>query len=539
MKGWKSFMIKHLNKKINIFNLLFVLTVSFILINTFVFSDDFSYNAFADETDGSGNNNTAVDNYHTQVVTLTERYNGDYETYEESIGDMFYFYSNVANGAISDGDVVLDIPSNIKAEFEKDGAPIEAKSTISKKGNYVVRLSCVYENFIYISTFRFSIREKKEELHEVDTAGEADINENAENDNDVINNDTQDLNAENDNSDENVTDGNSEITNIQDEDIDINELLNGDLDLNENITDEEIDAMIENAGLNLEGNSDKLNDSDYMFCGFNQEYSDVYSNYIFTLKSGDIILSSIPNGAIVNDDVMLTLPDGMTGKVYRDGILLEDVTEYTFKKGGFYHIVFESTNVNYMLEYPEEKDKPYLNFFLLKHGTKNMKFFNAPLNMHIKEIRYGNGYLLDDDGAKIENVNYYEMKNDGVYEYSIVDEEAKREYTVEVNIDHQAPKFKVNYNSGGADIIYESNDIDYLEVKKNGTLLNLNDPTKIKGNGKYVVSAYDYAGNKATVSFEIKNAFNTGTFISILLFILLLGSGFVFFRLVRTSINVR
>lgn len=105
-------------------------------------------------------------------VTLKEQYHQDYKVYEESLADLFFFYSNVGNGGITHEPVTLDIPMNLSYTVEWNGVPWEYVSgqPISNYGTYVVRLTGIedtsvplYEQKEYQAVFRFRIQAKPPE----------------------------------------------------------------------------------------------------------------------------------------------------------------------------------------------------------------------------------------------------------------------------------------------------------------------------------------------------------------------------------------
>ena len=105
-------------------------------------------------------------------VSLSERYHEDYKIYEESIEDLFFIYTNVANGGITDEAVSIDIPSNILYTMEKDGMEMGYISgqKLWARGTYVLRMTAVEnpelplsEQKEYRTVFRFRIQDKPPE----------------------------------------------------------------------------------------------------------------------------------------------------------------------------------------------------------------------------------------------------------------------------------------------------------------------------------------------------------------------------------------
>ena len=78
-------------------------------------------------------------------VSLTEQYHDEYQVYEESINNRFFFYTSVSNGGITDKTVTMDIPHNVFCTVEKDGAEYNYTpgQSFSEHGTYVVKITAV------------------------------------------------------------------------------------------------------------------------------------------------------------------------------------------------------------------------------------------------------------------------------------------------------------------------------------------------------------------------------------------------------------
>lgn len=126
-------------------------------------------NSGTDGWDEIETNSVILDEPLVNQVTLKEQYNEDYRVYEESIADVFFFYSNVGNGGITHESVFLDIPQNLSYTIEMNGVPWDyiPGQPISNYGTYVVRLTGIedenvplYEQKEYQAVFRFRIQQK-------------------------------------------------------------------------------------------------------------------------------------------------------------------------------------------------------------------------------------------------------------------------------------------------------------------------------------------------------------------------------------------
>lgn len=102
-------------------------------------------------------------------VSLQEQYHEDYKVYEQSIADLFFLYTTVSNGGMTDEAVTIDIPANVLYTMEKDGTEIGYTSgqAVRERGTYVLRLTAVEnpelplsEQTEYQAVFRFRIQDK-------------------------------------------------------------------------------------------------------------------------------------------------------------------------------------------------------------------------------------------------------------------------------------------------------------------------------------------------------------------------------------------
>lgn len=432
-------------------------------------------------------------------VSIYEKYNSDFELYEESISDMFFFYSNVSNGSMSAGPVSLEFPSNLTYEFQKDGAGYNYtnKTQITEQGNYLVRVKGIYNDREYVGTFRFSIREmpKDEEPEEIQ----------------------DDFNPE-DLTEEDLLDMEDEI-----DEEDLMERANASLD--------ELDAENpeENAAFDYDMTETGLTESYNSFVG-------LFSYYLF---SGTEIQSSVQNGAVINGTVSLTVPDEVEYTVFVNGEETEN-PEKRFSDPGFYRIVFkEPESLDFNMSYQSEKDYPYLHFRIVGKAVNDMEVFNAPKNAKITSVYFNNEAVLEGTEEEPVSLDFYQMPEDGAYSFKIFSSVTGRTETVNVTKDTKAPGMSIGIKNGTASIKYSADDLAEFALWKNGELVSAFNPSTIKGKGSYELYVTDYAGNTTGVKFTLKNAVNFGSIAAILLFLAIIAAGYVLVRRTKSVIRVR
>lgn len=434
-------------------------------------------------------------------VTIYETYNSSYSMFEESMGDMFFFYSNVGNGAFSEKPVKLDIPSNISYVLEKDGAEIAYKSgdEVKAVGNYVLRLSAEYSGDIYEATYRFSIREATSQPSD-NTESTVDITDDAD-------------------------------------DFDMSDLT---LDMDESISQEEIDAMVESAGegfVDAEGVSTEYMDGSDVshYTGYNQQFEG--GTYTISLKSGETIISNVPNGAIVNSGVSIDVPSTITTTVYKDGAEYKQGT-LNFHEEGFYTIWFYSSTVDFERFYPTGSVYPHITFRIVNHAVNDMSVFNAPEGCTIKTVDLGGLIYRDSEGNRYYDVTSFWMDKEGTYNFAVYEPKADATYNVTIVRDLTSPDIDITLARGIAYVSVKSNDVKEISLSCDGRWIGYNGGN-IEGNGSYVLQATDYAGNVATYTFDVTGGISRGTALRIVIYIMLMIAAVVFLRYKHVSMKVR
>lgn len=451
------------------------------------------------DRDENANNSRSI------KANLYENYSASYGMYEESIEDLFFFYCNVGNGSFTSDPVKFDFPGNISYVIEKDGTEVPYKSgdEIKDIGNYVVRLSAEMEGDTYIATFRFSLKEAL-------------------------------ANADN---------SNIQLDGIDAQDMDNFNLTEDDLtlDVNEEITDEQINQLIEQSGANfgmdgISGISEGVAVNAYT--GFVRNFEPATMMYSITLKSGEKIISNVPEGAIVNGGVALTIPADVTVTVYKDGTALSEATNLNFTDPGFYKVVFHSQTTNFYRFYPDDNKHPFITFRIVGAAVNDMEVFTAPAGCKITGIYNEHGQFTDENGSAEFNLDSFWMESEGNYNFIIFDPEAGGSYEVKINRDITAPQGYVNLTKSSAELYFESSDIGKIDVYRSGEQIPYEGPYFV-GRGDYVLNVYDQAGNLTTITFTLKDAFNKGTFFTFLISFILIATAFVYIRLQRTYIRTR
>lgn len=440
---------------------------------------------------GSGTDSYAVQS------TLYERYNGQYDLYEESLNDLFFFYSNVSNGGFTTLPVTFDIPSNLSYTLEQGGIqiPYIAGQEIKEIGNYVLRISGNYEDLVYQGTFRFTIREEiMEEMADPDV----------------------------------------EAIPLAEDMI---------LDPSEEISQENLDAIVEMAGGEMEAQQQRIptvrSGTAEEVLGMVQNFHMETYTYSHTLKSGTVINANVPNGAIVNGSVSLQIPDSVTAAVYHDGEPYE-ISGTNFSEEGIYRIVFRESTLEFVTAYPSEREYPMLVFQIVNGPVGAMGIYNAPLHTEIIQVMYEGESVYDSESEEETlPLAYYRMGKEGRYCFIMRDKVSGYTYPLELIRDTQAPQFDVSIKNGRADIVYLSSDIASYALVVNGIPQTDFSPTRVEGRGTYELSVIDIAGNEASTTFVLADAVNYASLTAIVIPLLLALCVYIVMKKIRGSFRTR
>lgn len=457
-------------------------------------------------------------------VDMSERFISEYGLYEECIADQFYFYSNVSNGAFTSETVTFEIPSNLTCIFEKDGAGYNYNGKISQKGNYVVRIMAVSGDITYNATFRFSIRDKSEMPVAPQAQEEISLGTiGADSGSELIS-----------------SQGRESADFIEEDDytmITESDLLN--IDENEEISDEQINQMIENAGLSFdeEGMFAEPTDEGLMY-GFEADFNKEKGMYSFKLNSGELIYANVPMGAIVNGSVYMEFPEQITPVVYRNGVE-EFYSDYTFSEDGFYQVMLNGSSLDYAMTYStEDTAAPFVTFRIVKHPVNDIEIFNAPRNAKIVSAGTSSVVYLNEEGTEELSLDFFELKEDNTYYFKVYDSTSSGSYDVVIQKDTQAPIINVLVDKGRANISFGSNDIAGILAYRNGTELS-EVQSVIKNKGNYTIKAKDQAGNISSVDFVVKSYLNAQSIATLIILVVGGFAAFVFLKLQRNKMRVR
>lgn len=412
-------------------------------------------------------------------VSLSERYHEDYKIYEESIADMFFLYSNVSNGGMTDEAVSIDIPANVLYTMEKDGVKIDYTSgqQVSARGTYVLRLTAVEnpelplsEQTEYQAVFRFRIQDKPpmEETEDVlasvsDIGGKVNLKGYEES---LI----------------------PELTETPKETEVIPEETEAEPETEaDSKEDETKEAQEENPEVWNPEEASEADPKENISMKRSQSYDLAQGRYVTAFSNGIELLSTVPDGYIGPSSVRLAVKEEEQALVqlYKDDELIEFMNDSSISDSGSYRL----------------SSGGEIFSFMIASDISELSYYPAPSGMRFTAIYLGT------EQQKLESERQLTLKEDGAYTI-FMEGEAGEELEVRLTKDTEKPEVYVTIKGGNAGIQYVSADIEKIQLEKNGELVEEFRGTAITKPGNYRLTVTDRAGNENVQEFALKYQVN-------------------------------
>lgn len=502
-------------------------------------------------SDPAGEQGVMADPAVTQVP-LTERYHDDYKIYEESVNGMFFFYTNVSNGGITDQSVTLDMPQNVFCSVEKDGAEYDyvPGQAFSEYGTYVVRVTAVEDTSLpfseqkeYRALFRFRIQAKP--------PGEAQEGEGSQGFPGSVRNDGVDAASGwqgdagwpvggNSGTGAGVSgfsgSGPGSLESVS-EHVDPLETVAGEMAGEEmtgeemmagEMTGEEMTGRGEDSGeesrdgAGQEAGNDQAQEGaageGYGPGSYNeriQAYDSSRGRYEVTFGNGRTLISNVPEGYMGPGTVELLVSEG-EGSIYRNDELLEFAESMSFKDPGYYRLGIDGQMYS----------------FVIASAVGSMDYYMAPVGMKFS------GVYFEGEPEELPKGRYLPMREDGQYQI-VMTGEAGEALEVVLRKDTQPPQAAVHIKGGTAQLQYGSDDIERVILEKNGELLEGFAGYTIDSPGSYRLTVVDEAGNTSSTEFSLRYRVNLYGIVAVVLAVLLIAGGVVFVIHVKKTVKVR
>ena len=449
-------------------------------------------------------------------VALSQVYHDVYKTYELSMGNQFFLYSNVGNGAMTHEPVVIDIPANVAYTVEKDGIPYTyvSQQYISEKGTYVIKLMGIVnknaplsEQQEYQATFRFRIQDPPPVEETEAAAGNAAGSLSGTTGIGSISSGTSAMW-----SDMSTT---VQIPNLTQPEIKV-ETETAAAAVEETKAPEVIETVPE-----TEASASETEASAPVISQISEREQNMKlatGDYVITLENGKQLTSSVPEGYVGSGSVVVSVSedDADTTKLFKNDVQVDFVNDNAITEYGRYRVEMDG----------------YSYFFTLAYEVSDMSIYPAPAEMKFTEAR------LDDELLTLVSDQYVEMPEDGTYSFVMKGKDGER---IEVSLvkDNVAPEVNVTVNKSSAAIQYVSGDIKTIELVKDGKKVEGFRGTSIAEPGKYVLTVYDGAGNSTSTSFSLKYQINLYGILAVVLVILTIAGVAAFAVHIKKNTKVR
>ena len=425
--------------------------------------------------------------------------------YEEILAKQIVFYSNIANGAVIEHSVELDLPETVTVSMEKDGKKSEYKhgEKLEEPGKYSLTMMVEgkdllggNENEVYYGLFRFWITEPSEES----------------------------------NSDESSDDEDSEYSeDSEDESSDISG-ESGESDYSDSS-----DASSDSSGGEGEkpSNPDDKDTEEQGILLPKTDKASLLSQYATSEKirvvtdGGTKFYSNIPAGMKTTNNVKLEYPDDIEYELLKDG---EEQTSYAFGNE-----LTEDGEYTLLIYDGDDENPAKFEFTIIGKYAGAITQYVVPDGCKIEKAMFGKNEIR-------ANGNSVDLGTEGEYTFDISCGIYK--WTESFTLDNTPPQFKVNGlddegKAQGVTVFIEflSDDIDDYTIIKDG------DPVRksleLTDAGKYYVTVYDKAGNSFSQTFDIIYQMNAMAIVAVILGGVLIIAGVVFFIITRKKFNIR
>ncbi len=503
-----------------------------------------------------------------QTVSMRESYHEEYGIYEESINDLYFLYSNVSNGGITDRPVSIDIPANITYTMEKDGIPFSYVSgqLAGERGTYVLRLSVIVDPTAplskqeeYRTTFRFRIQEKLPQSQRTDgseapvdaivvngsggagwgytgdsqvsgtgggvamsgesgaaadgtgTAGPGDEKNSAggaDAKEGELGEGTKNETGENPENGENPETGENpeNAENPETGEAQAGETANG--------PEQGSEPGREDAGAG-EG---KAPDPEKGAIGGIREqvYVEARDSYLVTMNNGRELVSSVPSGFTGPGSVELIVAEGESCQLFLNDEPVEYIRGNSLVDEGSYRMSLDGDEFA----------------FTIVSSVNQMELYPAPLgHRFVKALR-------DEEELKLSSGRYVPMEEDGVY-HLVMEGEGGASMEFDLIKDTQAPEAAVTVGKGTASIQYLSEDISRIILERDGEVVEGFAGYQISQPGSYRLTVADQAGNESTAFFTLRYSVNKYGIVAAVLILFTIAGAVVFTVHVKKNMKIR
>ena len=466
-----------------------------------------SLTAFAESGEISSESQQKIEYIYSEIVEKRVASS----IFEEVLANQVVFYSNIANGAVIDYSVTLDLPETVTVSMEKDGKKSEYKhgEKFEEPGKYSLTIMAEgkdllggNENEVYYGMFRFWITEPSEE-------GDSD-DESSEDEDSEFSEESEDESSDGDSSDSSDESSESDYSDSSDSSSD----SSGGEDENPSDPD---DKDTEEQGVLLP-KTDKAS--------LLSQYATSEKIRVVTDK-GTEFFCNIPAGTTTTNDVIFEVSGAVEYKLLKDG---KEQADFDFGKA-----VTEKGEYTVVINEGDSENPAKFGFTIIGKYAGSITQFAVPDGCKIEKAMFGKNEIRT-------NGNSVDLGAEGEYSFDISCGIYK--WTESFTLDNTPPEFNINGiddegKAQGVTVFIEfiSDDIDTYTIIKDGNPVKKS--LELTDAGKYYVTVYDKAGNSFSQTFDIIYQMNSMAIVAAVLGGALIIAGVVFFIITRKKFNIR
>lgn len=483
------------------------------------FSFTIRYSTAAGSTGSTGSTGSSSsadrDDDEPQQVTLAQTAFEDFGLYEQKLDDTTFFYTSVANGGVIDGEVWLDIPQNIDFVLTRDGYEISYQSNqkLLDRGSYFLLVwsaKPISRKMQDYSDKRYGIFHFRIDRKIVSTPVTP----------------TDDSTSSGELGYEALTPGtggNGYIGTLTPSGTEGSawETLPGD--------DQTGSGSMTEIDINPGDGSGHQTESGLMDAPvdrFQQTYLEDEGKYLQQNRAGSFY-SSVPNGAVVNEAVVVELIGEQGVTVTKDDQPFEFHTGQQLTEDGVYRFRFGTEDFS--------GTPAVYQVRIITGPVNNLKVFTPPQDWSISQVLF--------NGEKLSvGKDWCRLEQDGHYTFTLDDAAAGTQRSLTITLDTTAPQLSLagvenGVARGEVHVSSLSEDLASVTMYSNGELINTN-PT-LSEPAVYTLIACDQAGNTATYEFEIEYSMNTAAYLTIILIIAIAAAVVLFIIYNKRNAQVR
>jgi hypothetical protein len=276
-----------------------------------------------------------------------------------------------------------------------------------------------------------------------------------------------------------------------------------------------------------EGDSTLLTDSSRIYIAGEEYYDYTQHAYVFPVENGlQEVSSSVADGMIVSEPVIINFPEGLLYTVYLNGQPFQPEGE-SFRDIGEYTVSISDAG----------KESKLFSFTIVGKKTGLISGYTMPTGFRIIEA-YLNGQ--DTDYSK----TYISLEAEGKYEIRYHCVNTGIEYTLSVETDHTPPavtfeKLDDRMRSFGPVTVVGLEPTDSVVIIKDDREVALNADNRLTQSGHYQVWVTDDAMNRVITNFTIMIYLDSNGILFVLVILAVIGGFVAYLIWQRKHLRVR